>query len=240
MPSPPAGVITATWRDIVILTYEADPGALPMRLPWGVYLDLWQGKCLVSLVGLRFLDTRVLGVHLPVCGSYPEVNLRFYVRREVEGVTRRGVVFIRQLVPYRLTALAARMVYRERFRRAPVTHSREAEPARAEYAWSDGNNSEGNFAVWDLQPPALPEPGSLEEFITCRYWGYSIRPRATALEYRVSRPEWEIQRAGQADLAVRDSGVVGRVLSPSLRKAPASALYVQGSEAGIHRRVRLR
>ena len=238
MPSSPAGVITATWRDIVILTYEADPGALPMRLPWGVYLDLWQGKCLVSVVGLRFLDTRVLGLHLPVCGSYPEVNLRFYVRREVEGATRRGVVFIRQLVPYRLTALAARMVYRERFRRAPVTHSREAEPARAEYAWSDGN-SQGNFAVWDLHPSALPEPGSIEEFITCRYWGYSTRPRGTGLEYRISRPEWEVQRAGQASLAVRDSGLLGKVLSQSLRKAPVSALYAQGSEAGIHRRVKV-
>ncbi len=112
--------LTATWRNLVLLTYQIDPEALLKYLPPGLCLDSWQGKCLISVVGLQFRDTRVRGVPAPFYRNYPQVNLRFYVRRELGGQWRRGVVFIKQIVPHRMVALVARRVYHERFVAMPV------------------------------------------------------------------------------------------------------------------------
>src|SRR5438128_2571069 len=82
---------------------RADP-----LVPCGVELDLWEGAALVSMVGFLFLDCRVLGVPVPFHRNFEEVNLRFYVRRKAGGEWRRGVVFIREIVPRRAIALVAR------------------------------------------------------------------------------------------------------------------------------------
>src|SRR5207302_7190772 len=68
------------------------------------------GRALVSVVGFRFLDTRVLGAAIPCHRSFDEVNLRCYVRRDAPGgETRRGVVFVRELVSRAAVALVARL-----------------------------------------------------------------------------------------------------------------------------------
>ena len=242
-------LVTATWRDLAVLAYEADSGALQQRLPRGLSLDLWQGKCLVSLVGLRFLNSKVLGIPLPFFGSYPEVNFRFYVRRDAGQELRHGVVFIRQVVPHRLTALTARLIYHEQFAAMKLScsagiNSGEA-PAggsslpRVEYGWS-GHGGEGHMAVWDLQPPALPQPDSIEEFVTQRHWGYGAQPDGSTLEYRVSRPTWEVSQARQSALGSTGEPWFGAEFDHALRGTPICALYAQGSEASIHRGVKLR
>src|SRR5262249_58326885 len=78
-------------------------------LPPGLELDRRDGRAFASLVAFDFLDTRVLGVPWPGYRNFPEVNLRFYVRRGGE----RGVVFVREFVPARLVAWLARQIYNE-------------------------------------------------------------------------------------------------------------------------------
>ena len=98
-----------------MLNYEVPPEVLTPRLPRGVELDLWQGRALVSLVGFRFLHTKVKGIVLPWHRDFDEVNLRFYVRRKMPDGWRRGVVFVRELVPRPLIAVVARVCYGEPF-----------------------------------------------------------------------------------------------------------------------------
>src|SRR2546423_10393007 len=101
--------LTAAWRHLVLVSYEIDPAVLRPLVPRGVALDLHHGRALVSVVGFRFLDTRLLGLPIPAHRDFDEVNLRFYVRRappngkapdgEVpNGEVRRGVTFVRELV----------------------------------------------------------------------------------------------------------------------------------------------
>ena len=57
-------------------------------------MDLYNGRALVSVVGFRFLRTRMLGVTVPFHANFDEVNLRFYVRRDLpDGEVRRGVTW---------------------------------------------------------------------------------------------------------------------------------------------------
>ena len=82
--------LTADWRQIVLITYEAPAALLAPLVPRGTELDVHRGRVLVSLVGFRFLNTRVLGCRVPGHQHFDEINLRFYVRRDVAGELRQG------------------------------------------------------------------------------------------------------------------------------------------------------
>ena len=93
--------LRAEWRHLAMLNYAVDRSLLASLVPRGTELDEWRGRTYVSMVGFLFLGTRVLGVPIPFHGCFEEVNLRFYVRRRSGDEWRRGVVFVKELVPKR-------------------------------------------------------------------------------------------------------------------------------------------
>src|SRR5437879_6397558 len=105
-----------------MLNYRVPPELLLPLVPNDTQLDLWNGAAYLSVVGLLFLDTRVLGLPIPFHRTFPEVSLRFYVRREVGGEVRRGVTFIRELVPRVAIAAVARLAYNEPYRAVRMRH----------------------------------------------------------------------------------------------------------------------
>src|SRR5262245_6566410 len=98
-----------------MLSYPVDPSALADRVPAGCELDSWSGSVFVSVVAFQFRRTRVLGLPIPFNRDFEEVNLRCYVRRKAEDAWRRGVVFVKELVPRSTTAFVARRVYGENY-----------------------------------------------------------------------------------------------------------------------------
>jgi hypothetical protein len=114
--------LTAEWRSLVMINYEIDPSLLAPLVPTGTELDLWQGKAIVSMVGFLFLGTRLLGISVPFHRNFEEVNLRFYVRRRIGEEWRRGVTFIRELVPRAAIAWMARLIYNEPYVNVPMRH----------------------------------------------------------------------------------------------------------------------
>ena len=119
---PPAIFLTAEWNWLAMLNYEVAPEILAPSVPAGTELDTWQGKHLVSMVGFLFQKTRVRGIPIPFHRNFEEVNLRFYVRRKVAGEWRRGVVFIKELVPHFAIAWVARTFYNENYVTLPMSH----------------------------------------------------------------------------------------------------------------------
>jgi len=120
-----------------MLNYEVEPRLLAGFVPVGTELDSWNGKTFVSLVGFRFLKTRVFGVAFPFHCNFDEVNLRFYVQRRAGAEVRRGVVFVREIVPRRAIATVARAFYGERYLALPMSHRIQANDAdvAVEYGW---------------------------------------------------------------------------------------------------------
>ena len=91
--------LTAEWRKLAVVNYMVEPEILQPFVPAGTELDFWQERCYVSLIGFRFENTKVLGMKIPWHVNFEEVNLRFYVRRKATDGWRRGVVFIKEIVP---------------------------------------------------------------------------------------------------------------------------------------------
>src|SRR5580698_5765695 len=122
--------LTAEWRHLAMMNYEIDPEILAPFIPAGTGLDFWNGRTFVSVVGFLFQKTRVRGFAIPFHRHFEEINLRFYVRRKVNGEWRRAVVFIREIVPRLAIALIARVIYNEPYLALSTSHRIENLPGR--------------------------------------------------------------------------------------------------------------
>ena len=235
-----------------MLNYEVDPAALMPFVPPGVELDVWQGKALASIVGFEFADARVLGVPIPFHRNFEEINLRFYVRRWAADGWRRGVVFVRELVPLPAVALLARGLYGEPYRvrpmdrlfrhhpvppESPSSTTREAAATTVRYSWrQDGTWNRVEATADTTRDPRQPEPGSEEEFITDHAYGYGSH-RGKTIEYVVEHPIWRYWHSSEAKFVCNDAALhtlYGGALVPYLQ-SPRSAFLVDGSPVIVRR-----
>jgi uncharacterized protein len=197
--------LSAEWRYLVMLNYEIDPALLQPFVPQGTVLDDWHGRIYASIVGFLFQNTRLLGVSIPGHTNFEEVNLRFYVRRRGPEGWRRGVVFIKELVPRRAIAAMARLIYNENYQALPMRHRLELQPTDS----NDALNTAVSLAYeWKFQgrwqgiqatakgPSSAIEEGSEAEFITEHYWGYAAQRDGGTVEYQVEHPRWRVWQVG--------------------------------------------
>jgi len=222
---------------LAMLNYEVDPGLLLPFVPAGLEIDRWNGKVFASLVGFRFLRTRVFGLAFPFHRNFVEVNLRFYVRRIEGGEVRRGVVFVKEIVPRWAIAALARTVYNERYVSLPMQHKIEARAESGfsvEYGWRT-RAGWNHIRLTTDGNPGLAAEGSEEQFITEHYWGYAAQPGGGCLEYHVSRPSWRVWNSRDAKLEGDLSEIYGQEFAEVLRRRPTSALLAEGSDVVVHR-----
>jgi hypothetical protein len=226
--------LTAEWRRLAMLNYEIDPAVLRPFVPRGAELDTWNNRHFASVVGFLFLKTRVLGLPIPFHRDFEEINLRFYVRRRVEGGWRRGVVFIKEIVPRWAIATVARVVYNENYDARRMRHRIDlndgtiAPNGSVEYSWRDCGSWHHLCAKTAGEAQPLVE-GSEEEFITEHYWGYAAQRDGGCVEYRVEHPRWHVWRTSEADFECDVKRVYGRQFVECLSAKPASAFVADGS-----------
>jgi len=233
--------LTAEWARLVMLNYEVDESLLAPYVPRGAELDFWQGRTYISLVGFMFCNTRIWDFRVPFHSSFEEVNLRFYIRRTVRDTVRdedrRGVVFIREIVPRRAIAWVANAVYGENYIRLPMRHTFTAE--RFEYAWRSGGRW-NRIVAEKLGPRQLLAPGSHEEFIAEHYWGYARRSPDDTDEYRVEHPPWRVQLSAAAKFEGSVTGLYPREFEFLDDRPPDTAFVADGSHVAVFRSHRLR
>jgi len=220
-----------------MLNYEVDPRLLDKYVPSGTVLDSFLGKTYVSLVGFRFCRTKLFGsLAVPLHSDFDEVNLRFYVRRKKGDENRRGVVFIAEIVPKQAVATTARLIYGENYVCLPMKHHICAEgPKRtAKYQWKV-KHQWCQLTAQATGPPELPREGSLEQFITEHYWGYSTQRSGGSVEYHVSHVPWQVWVSTTAGFEGDASLLYGVELSHVLQGHLSSAFIADGSEVTVFR-----
>jgi uncharacterized protein len=224
--------LSAEWRDLVMLNYAVEPRLLCEYVPRGTELDSFGGKTYISLVGFRFLRTKLFGVlPLPFHSNFDEVNLRFYVRRRAkDGEERRGVVFIKEIVPKRAVAWLARLAYGENYSRYPMRHRVSAEDERkvAEYEWRL-RSSWAKLHAEGEGDSGFPGEGSLEQFITEHYWGYAAQRDGGTIEYHVMHPQWRVWHGARAGFEGDAAEIYSSAFAEALRRPPDSAFIAEGS-----------
>jgi hypothetical protein len=230
--------LTAEWNHLVMLNYAVDPALLAPLVPAGTELDFFAGKTYISLIGFLFNRTRLLGFPIPFHQSFEEVNVRFYVRRGL----KRGVVFIRELVPKRAVAAIARWVFNEKYLRVPMAHRIETRGngivERAEYNWRSGRERCA-MSIETEGPGYLPAEGSEAEFITEHYWGYAAQKDGGCLEYEVQHPQWNVWNAKRAAFIGDATTIYGAEIARILAKEPDSAFLANGSAVTVSKGTRI-
>ena len=220
-----------------MLNYEVPASLLEALVPRGTVLDLWEDRALVSVVGFRFLRTRLLGIPIPFHRNFDEVNLRFYVRRELpDDEVRRGVVFIKELVPRRFIAWVARVAYNEPYDALPMRSETPDLPTEApgtlRYTWRR-RTSAGR--TWEsLQARAVGEaslPARSATSVVARVGG-----GGRGAPCRCREPVWTALRRGsgrRAKVRIRGRGVAGvRVPAQGPRRSGAlSGKFIAGRRA---------
>jgi uncharacterized protein len=228
--------LTANWRYLAMLNYVVDPRLIRPFVPPGTEVDYENGETFLSVVGFLFLNTRLLGFPIPLHRDFEEVNLRFYVRRKSADTWRRGVVFVRELVPRRAIALVARTFYGERYFALPMKHQIEHVDLslKVDYSWRRGKKWE-SLKMGAAGESQSISAGSHAGFITEHHWGYTC-VRAGCSEYRVEHPRWKIWNATNFEFNADFGTLYGEQFVETLNQPPRSAFIADGSAIAIERR----
>jgi len=143
--------LTAEWRKLALAQYAVDEQILLKYLPPHTELDSWNGKYYVSLVGFMFMNVKLLGFNIPFHTNFEEVNLRFYVRYKHDKEWKRGVVFVKEIVPLPAITFVANTIYKEKYQTLPMKHVwvEQENQLEVDYLWK--SETWHNFRLLPMQ-----------------------------------------------------------------------------------------
>lgn len=225
--------LKAEWRKLAMANYSIDKKTLSKYLPLRTEIDLWNDICYVSLVGFIFKDTKVKGLKIPFHTNFEEVNLRFYVRYKDNGEWKRGVVFIKEIVPKPALTFVANTVYKENYETMPMNHSWTItdDNVIVEYKWK--KQKWNSLKVIASNKSNLIQDNSEEEFITEHYWGYTKVSNEKTSEYGVEHPKWEVYQTKDYLIDVDFADIYGQDFSFLKQEKPKSVFLAEGSEIKV-------
>lgn len=215
--------------------YTVPQDMLLPYLPAGTEIDLFCGHCYVSLIGFMFADVRLRGWRIPFHTNFEEINLRFYVRHMDEnGSSHRGVVFLQELVPRFAVSFIANTFYGETYVTRTTRHEWEsgAGQLKVNYKWRWKGNWHRIEAVASTKVEPIIE-GSVEEFITEHYWGYTRRSATKTSGYEVAHPRWEMYAVQQFGTNVDFAAQYGAEFAFLQGQEPQSVLLAEGSAVTV-------
>jgi hypothetical protein len=226
--------LTAEWRKLALANYVVNPDVLLPYLPYKTELDIWEGKCYVSLVGFMFANTRLLGIPIPFHTNFEEVNLRFYVRYKDGNEWKRGVVFVKEIVPRHAITFIANTLYKEHYQTMPMRHlwQQNNEVQQVQYDWKYNQKWQSIQVDASLQAESIDE-GSETEFITEHYWGYTQINTQNTYEYQVKHPRWEHYRVKNYHINVDFGLVYGNYFAFLNQLTPHSVMLAEGSSITV-------
>ena len=227
--------LKAEWRKLALANYAIEASLLSRYLPAKTELDFWDRTCYISLVGFMFLNTTVKGFRIPFHVNFEEVNLRFYVKYmdPAKGL-KRGVVFIKEIVPRASLSFVANAVYGEHYETLPMQHRWEysKNALTVEYQW----NKRQKWNSISVAASPKPQPirvNSEEEFITEHYWGYTKLGAKKTSEYEVEHPRWNVYPITSYDINVDFGQVYGPEFDFLKTETPISVFLAEGSEIAV-------
>lgn len=182
-----------SWTDLLFVHWRVDPERVRQLLPDSVELDTFDGSAWVALVPFRMTGCRFRGFGwVPTLANFYECNVRTYAR--VNGLA--GVWFFSLDAANLLPVVGGRRVWNLNYvhARFRVTHQGE----RHDYAlerrrgpWAPGRTR----AVWRTgETLSTSTPGSLEHFLTERYWLFTTK-RDRVFGGRIHHTPWSLRRA---------------------------------------------
>jgi len=184
---------TQKWHDLLFAHWPLAPDRVRGVVPAELELDLFNGQAYVGVVPFWMSGIRGrFAPPLPGLNSFPELNVRTYVRyRNVPGVyffsldaANLPAVWAARAV-YGLPYFHARMSIRSAGEKFSYSSERLQNPRPAEFS--------GRY--WPVSAARQRERDSLEYFVTERYCLYAVR-HSKVYRTNIHHAPWPLQTAG--------------------------------------------
>ncbi|MEY3806109.1 MAG: hypothetical protein RIR69_921 [Actinomycetota bacterium] len=199
-------VMVQQWKDLSYIHWRYDPAEVQSLLPAGLEVDTFDGSAWVGLIPFSMRGIGVPGLPaVPYFGSFPEVNVRTYVRRH--GVP--GVWFFSLDVNRLLPALVARATYLLPYCWGSASNRIDKDQVSATVVrrWPHGASTSIHLTIGDR----IQQPDDLAVFLSAR-WGLYSRGIRGGLRYApVDHEKWPLYSAQL--VAINDTLVVASGLS---------------------------
>jgi uncharacterized protein len=225
--------LTAQWHHVLAVTYAAERALLEPHLPRGAQIDELDGSPRVSVVAFGFRHTRVRGLAIPGHITFPEINLRFYVRMHGE----RAVVFIREFVPRPAISLVAQLRYNEPYRTIPMRETVIAPGpgprGRLGVRHRFGPGRRHRIEAWADPIAHEPAADSAAYWLTHHNLGLGTTRDGRTQAYRVEHPVWALHEVLDLQLAVDFGALYGRPWRWLDRAQPSHVTLAGGSAVRI-------
>jgi uncharacterized protein YqjF (DUF2071 family) len=232
--------LSAAWRNLIMANYVVEPSLLKKYLPCQTELDTLNGNHYVSLVGFLFQNVKVRGIAFPFHTNFEEVNLRFYVRYKENNVWKRGVVFMKEIVPKRIISFIANTLYGENYSTHSMKHiwTETQSELSVSYEWKVDKKWNHLKCVAEKQSEIIVA-NSDEEFITEHYWGYTFINKTCTGVYEVLHPKWRIHTVKSYDIVCNTKQLYGEAFQEALNQNPQSVFLAEGSEIKVMKGIKI-
>jgi uncharacterized protein YqjF (DUF2071 family) len=232
--------LKAQWKNLALFNYEVDAEILKKYVPAGTEIDIWNNKCYVSLVGFMFRNTKVLGLKVPFHVDFEEVNLRFYVKRFENGEWKRGVVFIKEIVPKKAITFIANTLYQEHYETQKMRHEIIENKNTNTFIYQWKNNKKWHTIQLETKNVLTEiDVDSEAEFITEHYFGYTKINEETTFEYEVTHPRWEQLEVLNYGIDIDFKDIYGRDFEFLQNRKATSVFLAKGSKITVKNKRKL-
>ncbi|MFB6284565.1 MAG: YqjF family protein [Halobacteria archaeon] len=201
------GVMRMDWRHVLFLNYRYEPGVLETVVPEYLELDTFDGDAYVSVVA--FVMENVAPRGSPVSLSFPEINLRTYVK----GSRGDGIYFFSLDATDPLGVFLGRNVYHLPYSLAEISVKRWTLKGKGvseklkPSVRTDGHNGDEDLLDWEVEYRSerdgcegafdstysarggYLENDSLDDWLTERYGFYTDDRRFCGVEHQ----PWRLQ-----------------------------------------------
>jgi uncharacterized protein YqjF (DUF2071 family) len=182
-------VMVQHWSDLVFVHWRYPVEVVQALLPEGVEVEQFDGTAWVGLIPFHMNDLGFPLLHpLPYVGSFPEVNVRTYVRCGDYS----GVWFFSLDINKILPTVTARTVYEIPYCYGNVSHTKAGNFLTTTVSRKWPTPAVGSKIVAEKMEPT---DGELERFLTARWGLVTKSKRNKFLWAQVHHPPWELYKA---------------------------------------------
>ena len=184
-------LLSMRWDDVLFAHWPVDPRLVAATLPDGLDADTYGGDAYLGIVGFRMESIRPRGA--PVGLSFPELNLRTYVRGSEGG----GVYFYNLDADDLIGVTLARGLFRLPYYRAKMQVEDRPDGIRFRSRRTHRGASSARFdATYRPAGAADPvDPDSLDAFLTERYRFYTESDGGRLYRGEIDHPPWPLSDA---------------------------------------------
>jgi uncharacterized protein YqjF (DUF2071 family) len=183
------------WRDLAYIHWRYDPAVVQALLPEGIEVDTFDGSAWVGLIPFSMRNISFPFIPpVPYFGSFPEVNVRTYVKRN--GVP--GVWFFSLDVNRLIPAFVARTTYFIPYCWGSASHTKDGQCLRTtvKRRWPSRSSTQIELTIGE----EIKEPSDLAHFLSAR-WGLYSKGFGGRLRYApVDHEQWKLYEASIVNL----------------------------------------